>query len=93
MKRWKEEGEKGYIFILEMFFFIVERLGRGRGNLGFQNHYGTGERAHREKRCRFFFFFFFLLLKGRGVEVNVFFLPSFDMWKEEGKGKGLGFFF
>jgi hypothetical protein len=27
------------------------------------------------------------------VEVNVFFLPSFDMWKEEGKGKGLGFFF
>jgi len=31
MKRWKEEGGKGYIFILEMFFFIVERLGRGRG--------------------------------------------------------------
>jgi hypothetical protein len=33
-----------------------------------------------------FFFLFFLLLRGRGVEVNVFLLPSFDMWKEEGKG-------
>ncbi len=32
-----------------------------------------------------FFSSFFLLLRGRGVEVNVFFLPSFDMWKEEGK--------
>ncbi len=32
-----------------------------------------------------FFFSFFLLLRGRGVEGNVFFLPSFDMWKEEGK--------
>jgi hypothetical protein len=59
MKRWKEEGGKGYIFRVEMFFFIVERLRRGRGNLGFQNHYGTGERVHREKRCRFFFSFFF----------------------------------
>ncbi len=27
------------------------------------------------------------------MEVNVFFLPSFDMWKEEGKGEGKGFFF
>jgi len=25
------------------------------------------------------------------VEVNVFFLPSFDMWKEEGKGMILFF--
>jgi hypothetical protein len=40
-----------------------------------------------------FFIFYFLLLRGRGVEVNVFFLPSFDMWKEEGKGKGMIFFF
>jgi len=38
-----------------------------------------------------FIFFFFLLLRGKGVEVNVFFLPSFDMWKEE--GKGMIFFF
>jgi hypothetical protein len=30
-------------------------------------------------------------LRGRGVEVNVFFFPSLEMWKEEG-GKGLIFF-
>jgi hypothetical protein len=28
-----------------------------------------------------------------GVEVNVFFSPSFDMCKEEGRGRGPGFFF
>ncbi len=39
-----------------------------------------------------FFFFFFLLLRGKGVDVNVFFLPSFDMWKEEGKGMIFFFF-
>jgi hypothetical protein len=32
------------------------------------------------------------LFRGRGVESNVFFLPSFDMWKEEGKGMILFFF-
>jgi hypothetical protein len=34
------------------------------------------------------FLLFLLLLKGKGVlQVNVFFFPpSFDMWKEEGKG-------
>jgi hypothetical protein len=42
--------------------------------------------VHRGKGCKLIFYFYFLLLKGRGVEVNVFFLPSFDMWKEEGKG-------
>jgi len=26
------------------------------------------------------------LVEGEGVEVNIFFSPSFDMWKEEGKG-------
>jgi hypothetical protein len=31
-------------------------------------------------------YIYILLLRGRGVEVNVFFSPSFDMWKEEGKG-------
>ncbi len=31
--------------------------------------------------CALIFFLFFLLLKGRGVEVNVFFPPSFNMWK------------
>ncbi len=35
-------------------------------------------------------FLFFLLLRGRGrgrgVEVGFFFPPSFEMWKEEGKG-------
>jgi hypothetical protein len=40
-----------------------------------------------------FLFLFFIVEGGRGVEVNVFFLPSFDMWKEEGKGKGMIFFF
>jgi len=48
------------------------------------------------------FFFFFLLLKGRGVEVNVFSPPSFDMWKRVSfnflnfnmlGGVGRGFFF
>jgi hypothetical protein len=36
----------------------------------------------------FFFCFNFRMLKrdGRGVEVNVFFLLSFDVRKEEGKG-------
>jgi len=38
-----------------------------------------------------FFFKFLLLLRGRGVEVNVFFPPSFNVWKEEGKGVSLGF--
>ncbi len=30
-------------------------------------------------------------VEGEGVEVNVFFSPSLDMWKEE--GKGVYFFF
>jgi hypothetical protein len=44
-------------------------------------------------------FLFFLLLRGRGrgrgVEVGFFFHPSFEMWKEEGKGVifSLKFFF
>ncbi len=38
------------------------------------------------------FFFLFFTVEGRGVEVNVFFLPSFDMWKEEGKGMILIYF-
>ncbi len=31
MKRWKEEGEKGTLGFFGNVFFIVERLGRGRG--------------------------------------------------------------
>jgi hypothetical protein len=46
----------------------------------------TGENVHFD-----FFPYFFLLLRGRGVEVNVFFFPSLEMWKEEG-GKGLIYF-
>jgi hypothetical protein len=38
-----------------------------------------------------FFSFFFLLLKGRGVEVNVFFSP-FIRNVEGGAGKGVHFF-
>ncbi len=66
-------GGKGYIFRVVMFFFIVERLGRGRGNLGFQNHYGTGERLHREKRCRFFFSSLFFTVEGEGGGSECFF--------------------
>jgi len=32
-------------------------------------------------------------VEGEGVEVNVFFSPSFDMWKEEGKGVSFLLFF
>jgi len=60
-------------------------MGRGNGAPGGEG--APGERVHLD-----FFFFFFLLLRGRGVEGNVFFLPSFDMWKEEGKGMILFFF-
>jgi hypothetical protein len=63
-----------------MFFFIVERLGRGRGNLGFQNHYGTGERVQVD------FFSSFFIVEGEGGGGQCFFIPLFDMWKEEGKG-------
>ncbi len=55
---------------------------------------GRGFRVHWGKRCTLIFLFLFFTVEGgRGVEVNVFFLPSFDMWKEEGKGKGMIFFF
>jgi len=60
----------------------------GRGSLGvifFTNPLWDGG-----KGAPWFFFFFFLLWRGRGVEGNVFFLPSFDMWEE---GKGMILFF
>jgi hypothetical protein len=47
----------------------------------------------RGKGCRLIFFLFFFTVEGEGVEVNVFFLLSFDMWKEEGKGKRMIFNF
>jgi hypothetical protein len=87
MKRWKEEGGKGYIFILEMFFFIVERLGRGRRNLGFQNHYGTEERVHQEKRCRLILFFLFFTVEGEGGGGQCFF---FCLHLTCGRRKGKG---
>jgi hypothetical protein len=42
-----------------------------------------------------FFFLIFFLLRGRGGTSKFFFPPSFDMWKEEGKGVSffLNFFF
>ncbi len=55
MKRWKEEGGKGVHFYSGNVFFIVERLGRGRGNLGFQNHYGTRERVQVDFFSSFFY--------------------------------------
>jgi hypothetical protein len=41
------------------------------------------------------FFYFFLLFRGRRRGVEVGFFPSFEMWKEEGKGVifSLQFFF
>jgi len=44
--------------------------------------------VRRGKGCTLIFF---LLLRGRGVEVNVIFFPSLEMWKEEG-GNGYIFF-
>ncbi len=89
MKRWKEEGGEGYIgFFWKCFFHCGEgREGFTGGNFFYKFIVGWG------KGCTLmFFFFFFLLLRGRGVEGNVFFLPSFDMWKEEGKGMILFYF-
>jgi hypothetical protein len=40
----------------------------------------------RRKGCALIFLFLFLLLRGRGRGVEVGFFPSFEMWKEEGKG-------
>jgi hypothetical protein len=50
-------------------------------------------------RLDFFFFFFyyyyFFTIEGEGGGVEVGFFPSFEMWKEEGKGVifSLQFFF
>ncbi len=45
------------------------------------------------KGCALIFFLFFFLLRGRGVEVNVFFPPRYmKRWKEEG-GTGAPSFF
>jgi len=53
MKRWKEEGGKGYIgFFWKCFFHCGEgREGFIEGNFFLQIHYGTGERVHRGKGC------------------------------------------
>ncbi len=32
------------------------------------------------------------IVEGEGLEVNIFFFPSFDMWKEEGKRVSFFFF-
>jgi hypothetical protein len=46
------------------------------------------ERVHQGKGCMLIFFFFFLLLRGRGVEVNVFFCFHLTCGRRKGKGKG-----
>ncbi len=38
-----------------------------------------------EGMCLYLFILIFFTIEREGVEVNVFFSPSFDMWKEEGK--------
>jgi len=65
-------------------YFLLCQEGQGL----YYIHYATGERVHLD-----FSPFFFLLLRGKGVEVNVFFFPIYmKRWKEEG-GKGyIGFF-
>jgi hypothetical protein len=70
MKKWKEEGGKGYIGFFWKCFF---HRGKGRerftgGNFFYKFIVGWG------KGCTLIFlFFFFLLLRGKGVEDNVFF--------------------
>jgi len=53
-------------------------MGQGKGCTG-----GLG--------CTLIFFLFFFTIEGEGGGGECFFLPSFDMWKEE--GKGMIFFF
>jgi hypothetical protein len=92
MKRWKKEGERGTFRVHGNVFFIVEWLGRGSPGVIFRVKFimGQGFRVHWGKGCTLIYFF--IVEGGRGVEVNVFFLPSFDMWKEEGKRKRMIFF-
>jgi len=58
--------------------FTVEK-----GQSSYSIHCATGERVHLE-----FFPSFFLLLRGRGLEVNVFFSPFIGN-VEGGGGKGV----
>jgi hypothetical protein len=73
---------------LEMFFSLW------KGVIFFTNSLWDGDRVHRGKGCTegkgapWFFFFFFWLLRGRGVEVNVFFCLHLTCWRRKGKGKG-----
>ncbi len=67
----------------------MAREGFTGGYFFLQIHYGMGERVHRGKGCNLIFFllfFFFLLLKGRGVEVNVFFCLHLTCGRRKGKG-------
>ncbi len=38
------------------------------------------------KGCRLIFFLLFFIVEGEGGGGQCFFIPLFDMWKEEGKG-------
>jgi len=77
-------GERGKVCYFLLLFLLVVTL---------INYFLLLKRARvyivlivrRGKGCTLIFFLiFFLLLRGRGVEVNVIFFTSLEMWKEEG---------
>jgi hypothetical protein len=79
---WKEEGGKGYTF----FHCGEAREGFTGGNFFYKFIMGRGKGCTGGLGCRLIFFLpFFTIEGGGGWRLMFFFLPSFDMWKEEGK--------
>jgi hypothetical protein len=74
------------LFVIFINYFLLLRMARGIILLYLVIVQGEG--VHLD----LFIFNFFYSWGKKGVQVNVFFFPpSFDMWKEE--GKGVSFFF
>jgi len=81
-KTWVKFVTFCYFFLLFVTFinyFLLLKRARVKGSI----HCARGEFGWVQVD----FFLFFLLLKGRGLEVNVFFPRYMKRWKEEG-GKG-----
>jgi hypothetical protein len=74
-KGGRRKEERGTFRVFWKCFFHCGEAREGKGVIFFTNSLWDGERVHRGKGCTLIFFFFFLLLRGRGVEVNVFFFP------------------
>jgi len=79
-----ERGKVCYFFTAYNFHKLFFTIEKGHGL--YSIHCATRERVQLD-----FFFSFFLLLRGRGVEVNVFFSPFIGN-VEGGGGKGVNFF-